>query len=129
MDPPYPFASALRDKGYRGGLETAKGSMLALRFYKGATSSLGSSGSRKHLRARSSIASALQNDYIVKRARVRVDKLNNMSSSSTSTSPTLLCLLQEFLNNPLASFRVREQELLVRAILLKVPYILAILPT
>ncbi|OBT70933.1 hypothetical protein VF21_10102 [Pseudogymnoascus sp. 05NY08] len=133
-DPPHPFASALGDRGHRGGPKTAQGSMLALRFQKGAASSLpsttsSSSGSRKHLRGRSSITSALQNNLIVKRVRVRVDELNNMSSSSTSASPTLLHLLQEFLNDPLASFRVREQELLVRAILLKVPYILAILPT
>ena len=41
----------------------------------------------------------------------------------------MLDLLKEFLNNPLAQFRIEEQELLLKAILLKVPYILGILPT
>jgi superfamily II DNA helicase RecQ len=38
-------------------------------------------------------------------------------------------LLQDFLNDPSASFRSLEQELLLKSILLKVPYILGVLPT
>lgn len=129
----HPFASALRDKemldrSLEGGLQKGVGAMPALRFYKGLASSCPPLGpSRKHLRGRSSITSALQDDFAAK--RVRLEDLNNMSSSLTSTSTTLLCLLREFLSNPVASFKVREQELLVKAILLKVPYVLAILPT
>ncbi|OAF61607.1 hypothetical protein VC83_02272 [Pseudogymnoascus destructans] len=101
----HPFAGALRDKemldeSFRGDLQRAKGSMLALRFYKGPTSSSPPLASgRKHLRGRSSIASALQDDFAAK--TVRLEDLNNMSSSLTSTSTTLLYLLREFLSNPL----------------------------
>ena len=38
-------------------------------------------------------------------------------------------MLKEFLQDPLASFRSLEQELLIKSILLKVPYILGVLPT
>ena len=38
-------------------------------------------------------------------------------------------LLQDFLNDPSTSFRSLEQELLLKSILLKVPYILGVLPT
>jgi len=122
-----PFISLLKEKDLVDkSFKEVKNNTLALRFSK--EPSLSSiSTSRKHARNKSSIASALQNDIVVK--KVRLGDLNEISSTSTSTSSTLSTLLQEFLNSPRATFKIREQELLIRAILLKVPYILAILPT
>jgi superfamily II DNA helicase RecQ len=82
--------------------------------------------SRKHLRNASSISSALQREQVLK--RVKLKDLQSISSS-TSSSKVLLSLLREFLNDREASFRCLEQELLIKSILLKVPYILGILGT
>jgi hypothetical protein len=80
----------------------------------------------KHSRAVSSISSALQREQKAKRV-----KLLDLQAISLSTSPSfiLLDLLRDFLSNRGASFRGLEQELLVKSILLKVPYILGILAT
>ena len=80
--------------------------------------------SRKHLRNISSISKALQEDQSLK--RIKLQELQSISSSTTS-SQILLHLLQEFLNKREASFTCKEQELLIKSILLKVPYILGIL--
>jgi len=59
---------------------------------------------------------------------VKTVDLINLSSLGYS-STILTSLLQEFLQDNQASFRSLEQELLLKSILLKVPYILAVLPT
>ena len=58
-------------------------------------------------------------------------KSSNLLSLSNirDTSLILSNLLKEFLNNKDTEFRSLEQELLIKSILLKVPYILAVLPT
>ena len=50
-------------------------------------------------------------------------------SNPGSSSLILSNILKDFLKDSQASFRSLEQELLVKAILLKVPYILGVLPT
>ena len=85
-----------------------------------------SSFSKKHSRDKSSISTSLTEERILKRVKVK-DLLN--VSTSTSSSIVLNDLLKEFLNNPNAIYKIREQELLVKAILLKIPYIFSILPT
>ena len=82
--------------------------------------------SKKHSRQQSSISNSLNKEVIIKKVRTK-DLIS--ISSLTSSNIILLDLLKEFLNNPLAQFRIEEQELLLKAILLKVPYILGILPT
>ena len=82
--------------------------------------------SKKHSRQQSSISNSLNKEVVIKKVRTK-DLIS--ISSLTSSNIILLDLLKEFLNNPLAQFRIEEQELLLKAILLKVPYILGILPT
>ena len=105
---------------------------LALRFSKFQEPSqelpqeLLSSNSRKHSRQVSSIStSILQADRV---KRVLVKDLLNISSSILGNR-VLNNLLKEFLNDSKAVYKTEEQVLLVKAILLKVPYILAVLPT
>ena len=104
---------------------------LALRFSKFQELSqelpqeLLSSNSRKHSRQVSSIStSILQADRV---KRVLVKDLLNISSSILGNR-VLNNLLKEFLNDSKAVYKTEEQVLLIKAILLKVPYILAILP-
>ena len=105
---------------------------IALRFSKSSIPSvasfsiLSSASSRKHSRNISSISTFLQDSRIVK--KVKLLDLQNISST-INTSSTLSNLLKEFLNNKNAVYKSIEQELLVKSILLKVPYILAILAT
>ena len=104
---------------------------LALRFSKSKehqelSKELLSKNSRKHSRQVSSIStSVLQADRV---KRVLVKDLLNISTSILGNR-VLNNLLKEFLNNPEAVYKTEEQALLVKAILLKVPYILAVLPT
>jgi superfamily II DNA helicase RecQ/predicted RNA binding protein with dsRBD fold (UPF0201 family) len=101
---------------------------LAIKYSK--TSSLSqlesssSSTSRKHSRQVSSISST----SLVVPKKVKTIDLYNLSSLDTSSN-VLPSLLQEFLQDNKASFRSLEQELLLKSILLKVPYILGVLPT
>jgi superfamily II DNA helicase RecQ len=85
---------------------------------------LSSSLNKKHSRQASSISS--NNTKIIK--KIKTLDLINLSSLSSSTI-VLTSLLQEFLDDSLARFKSIEQELLVQAILLKIPYILGVLPT
>src|ERR1700721_1613408 len=96
---------------------------LALRFSK---SIAPSSFSKKHSREKSSISTSLTEEKILKRVKIK-DLLN--VSTFTSSSIVLNDLLKEFLNNLNAIYKIREQELLVKAILLKIPYIFGILLT
>ena len=101
---------------------------LAIRFSKTipieVLDSSSSNIGRKHRRQASSIAST----SLRVPKKIKTLDLINLSSLS-STSSILSSLLQEFLQNSSASFRSLEQELLVKSILLKVPYILGVLPT
>ena len=80
--------------------------------------------SRKHRRQASSISSS--NPRVTKKTKTL--DLVNLSSSSNSNL-ILSSILKEFLQDPTASFRSLKQELLIKSILLKIPYILAVLPT
>ena len=80
--------------------------------------------SKKHSRQISSISTSLT--PISK--RVKTKELINLSSLELSSN-ILSNLLKDFLGDSSASFRSLEQELLIKSIILKVPYILAILPT
>jgi superfamily II DNA helicase RecQ len=102
---------------------------LALRYSKSSNESIQDisiSQSRKHTRQASSINTSFNNEQVIKKIKIRS---LNFLSTATSTSPLLLELLKEFLNNKNADFTIPEQELLIRSILLKVPYILGVLPT
>ena len=60
----------------------------------------------------------------------RVKTSDLVSLSSIEETSSILCrLLREFLNDEAASFRSLEQEFLIKSILLRVPYILGVLPT
>jgi superfamily II DNA helicase RecQ len=105
---------------------------LALRFSKSKEVSpalsqeLFRSNSRKHSRQASSIStSVLQADRV---KRVLVKDLLHISTSILGNR-VLNDLLKEFLDDSEAAYKTEEQALLVKAILLKVPYILAVLPT
>jgi len=91
------------------------------------SSSLALRYSRKHARNVSSISTALQQEQQVVK-KVKLVDLHSISSSTTA-SVVLLDLLKEFLNVPTAAFTCAEQETLIKAVLLKVPYILGILGT
>jgi hypothetical protein len=79
---------------------------------------------KKHQRQVSSINSI--NIPIIK--KLKTIDLNNLNNLSLSNSSELLNdLLKEFLQDNNVSFKSLEQELLVKSILLKVPYILDIL--
>ena len=80
---------------------------------------------RKHLRQVSSISTSLVTNRVLKKVKT-LDLLG--LSSLTSSSTLLVSLLREFLDNSLATFKIVEQELLLQAILLKIPYILGVLP-
>lgn len=80
--------------------------------------------SKKHKRQASSISSSIT-PYP---KRLRSSDLLSLSNIG-DTSLLLSNILKEFLNNKDAEFRSLEQELLIKSILLKVPYILAVLPT
>ena len=80
--------------------------------------------SKKHKRQVSSISSSIT-PYP---KRLRSSDLLSLSNIG-DTSLLLSNILKEFLNNKDAEFRSLEQELLIKSILLKVPYILAVLPT
>ena len=96
---------------------------LAVKYTR--SSSLIDNTSRKHNRQASSLSSTLS--PALKRVKTQdLVSLNNLDPTSTTT---LVSILQDFLQDPLASFRSLEQGLLVQAILLKVPYILGVLPT
>ena len=104
---------------------------LAIRYNKiinikesDSSSSFTSTLNKKHQRQISSISS---NSFRVNK-KIKTSDLINLSSLS-STSFVLSSILQEFLQDNKASFRSVEQELLIKSILLKVPYILGILPT
>lgn len=117
-----PFQGMLQERLdiSRGDVQS-KGEALALRFKK-SSQTLG-----KHTRSKSSVSSLMVAGEPVK--KIKVKDLNGISSFSGSTSTALTSLLREFLCDPSAMFRIKEQELLVKAILLKVPYILAVMPT
>jgi len=104
-----------RREQFNNSEQLSNNSELALRF-----------NLKKHSRQKSSISTLLQQDIILK--KVLTKDLISISSLSSSNI-ILLDLLKEFLNNLAAKFRIKEQELLLKAILLKVPYILGILPT
>jgi superfamily II DNA helicase RecQ len=62
--------------------------------------------------------------------RIKTSSLIELSSSSfENSSSILLSLLREFLQDNTSVFRCLEQELLIKSILLKIPYILGVLPT
>jgi hypothetical protein len=81
---------------------------------------------RKHLRNTSSISKVLQDNRPLKKTKLL--DLQSISSSTTS-SKVLLSLLQDFLCDKDALFTCKEQELLIRSVLLKIPYILSVLAT
>ena len=91
------------------------------------SSSLALRYSRKHTRNVFSIFTALQQEQQV----VKKVKLVNLYfiSFSTIALVVLLDLLKEFLNVPIAAFTCAKQETLIKAVLLKVLYILSILGT
>ena len=99
---------------------------LAVRFSRtdSLNKDLSAFNSKKHKRQASSINSSIT-PYP---KRVRSSDLLSLSNIG-DTSLLLNNILKEFLNNKAAEFRSLEQELLVKSILLKVPYILAVLPT
>ena len=78
---------------------------------------------KKHNRQISSISSDIK---VIK--RVKTSDLIQLSSLDLNSN-TLSSLLKEFLQDNNASFKSLEQELLIKSILLKIPYILAVLPT
>lgn len=86
------------------------------------SSSLVSKG--KHRRQASSITSL----PLRVNKRVKTSDILSLSSSNNS-SLILTSILREFLQEPNALFRSIEQEDLVRCILLRVPYLLGVLPT
>ena len=80
--------------------------------------------SKKHKRQASFISS-----FIIPYSK-RLKSSNLLSLSNIGDTSLLLSnILKEFLNNKDAEFWSLEQELLIKSILLKVPYILAVLPT
>jgi superfamily II DNA helicase RecQ len=83
-----------------------------------------SSNTKKHSRQASSISSS----SLVVNKKIKTLDLINLSSLDFNSN-ILTSLLQEFLQDNKASFRSLEQELLFKSILLKVPYILGVLPT
>src|SRR5258706_5427655 len=95
---------------------------LALRYSTIQQNSTLGSSSLKHSRNKSSI-----DNRIIK--KVKVQDLLDISSSSSLFQDILETLLREFLNNPQAKFKILEQQLLIQAILAKIPYILGVLPT
>jgi superfamily II DNA helicase RecQ len=100
---------------------------LAIKYSKGpSTTSSFEPNNRKHLRQVSSISSSLVTNRVLKKVKT-LDLIG--LSSLTSSSSLLEGLLQDFLGNNLAIFKIAEQRLLLEAILLKIPYILGILPT
>ena len=82
--------------------------------------------SKKHLRNQSSISNSLENSSIVKKLKLK-DLLTYSSISFFENN--LDRFLQEFLDNPEAKYNTPEQKALVKAILLKVPFIIGVLPT
>jgi superfamily II DNA helicase RecQ len=78
---------------------------------------------KKHNRQISSISSDIK---VIK--RVKTSDLIQLSSLDLNSN-TLSSLLKEFLQDNNASFKSLEQELLIKSILLKIPYILVVLPT
>ena len=102
---------------------------FAIKYNKDSFTSLENinTSSKKHSRQASSISTSLSSSN---RVIKKIKTLDLVGLSSLSSSSTLLeVLLKEFLNNSLATFKIVEQELLLQAIHLKIPYILGILPT
>jgi superfamily II DNA helicase RecQ len=102
----------------------SKANSLALRYCRSIEASV--SLVKKHSRQVSSISSSLSQERVVK--KLRTIDLHSISSQ-TSSSNLLASLLKEFLGDSLAKYKIIEQELLVKSILLKIPYILGVLPT
>ena len=125
-----PFLSLvnLRNKGVEESSLSISNS-LALKYTRdlpSLASSIPLVNSRKYRRQASSITTTLASPRVLK--KVKTYELVALSSLTSST--TLLSnLLTDFLGNPSATFRIVEQELLLNAILLKIPYILGVLPT
>ena len=113
---------AIQDRATKSNLLNIVNSS-AVRYSKTIASSL-ESNSKKHSRQVSSISSSVTPFA----KRVKTKDLVNLSSLHFSSS-ILTFILQDFLGDSTASFRSFEQELLVKSILLKVPYILGVLPT
>ena len=83
-----------------------------------------SSNNKKHSRQISSINSSSF------RANKKIKTLDLLNLSSLSNTTFILKdLLQDFLQDNNSNFRSQEQELLIKSFLLKVPYILGVLPT
>jgi hypothetical protein len=99
---------------------------LLVSFSVSSSSSAAALSSTKYSRAVSSISSILQKEQGIKRI-----KLLDLQAISLSTFffVILLNFFRDFFNNKGTFFKYLEQKLLVKSILLKVPYILKILAT